>query len=170
MSRLQTAFPDGAAFYWNEDGELCVCWSFDDPATVQDPFAHEPFPGHRELSRIERHMTVSDWVDQNTIAGTDYDVIATGGNDIVTVVLQRPTGGTSNGLTVGRRFILVRHEDVSKVSGTGVVAQGIQWPDGTVSMRWSNPGLPSSFACWDNIEAIERIHGHQGKTEIEWID
>lgn len=79
-------------------------------------------------------------------------------------------GGTSNGAVAARRFRLVRHEDVSGVSGVGVVAHGAQWPDGTVSMRWMVPGLPSSFATWDDIEAVENVHGHHGKTEVEWID
>jgi hypothetical protein len=72
--------------------------------------------------------------------------------------------------TTGRRFRLVRHQDVSGVSGTGVVAHGVEWPDGTVSMRWAVPGLPPSFANWESLEAILAVHGHQGKTEVEWID
>lgn len=69
-----------------------------------------------------------------------------------------------------RRFRLVRHEDVSKVSGVGVVAHGVEWPDGTVSMRWIIPGLPSGFANWESVEAVLAVHGHRGKTDVEWID
>jgi hypothetical protein len=70
----------------------------------------------------------------------------------------------------GRRFRLIRHEDVSQVSGVGVVAHGVQFPDGPCALRWSTPGMPPSTAVWESIEAIEAVHGHQGKTEVDWID
>lgn len=73
-------------------------------------------------------------------------------------------------MITGRRFRLWRHEDVSGVSGVGVVAHGVQWPDGTVAVRWATPELPPSTAVWEGIEAVERVHGHGGKTEVEWID
>lgn len=73
-------------------------------------------------------------------------------------------------MTTGRRFRLFRHEDVSGVSGVGVVAHGVQFPDGTVAMRWATPGLPPSGAFWDSIEAVEAVHGHSGKTVVEWVD
>lgn len=66
------------------------------------------------------------------------------------------------------RFQLARHVDPSGVSGLGVVAHGVQWPDGTVSLRWA--GVDAAFANWDSIEAVERIHGHGGLTVVEWID
>jgi hypothetical protein len=73
-------------------------------------------------------------------------------------------------MTSARRFRLVRYEDVSGVSGIGVVAHGVQWPDGTCALRWAVPGLDPSTAHWESIEAIGRTHGHHGKTEVEWID
>ena len=33
-------------------------------------------------------------------------------------------------------FILERFEDVSGISGLGVIAEGIIWSDGTVAYRW----------------------------------
>lgn len=68
-----------------------------------------------------------------------------------------------------RRFELVRQEDVSGVSGTGVVAHGVQFPDGTVVLRWS-VGEHQSTVNWANIEAVVAIHGHDGRTVVEWID
>lgn len=35
-----------------------------------------------------------------------------------------------------RRFRLIRHHDVSGVSGTGPVAEGVQFTDGAVALRW----------------------------------
>ncbi len=71
---------------------------------------------------------------------------------------------------MSRRFNLLRHEDVSEISGTGVVAHGVEFPDGTVALRWAIPGMPPSTAVWASVTAVEVIHGHGGKTEIEWVD
>jgi len=35
-----------------------------------------------------------------------------------------------------RRFLLVRDCDPSGVSGTGIVAEGVQFSDGTAVMHW----------------------------------
>lgn len=67
-----------------------------------------------------------------------------------------------------RRFNLVRNEDESGVSGTGTVAQGVQFSDGTCAMRWLTE--TASTAVYDSIADLEKIHGHGGKTVVEWID
>lgn len=67
-----------------------------------------------------------------------------------------------------RRFFLFRHADVSGVSGTGVVAEGVEWTDGTASLRWR--GQWPSTVAWDDIGLITGAHGHQGATELRWID
>ena len=67
-----------------------------------------------------------------------------------------------------RRFKLVRNEDVSGVSGTGVVAEGIEWTNGNVSVCWLGTFFTIETAA--NIHTIERIHGHGGRTRIEWVD
>lgn len=69
-----------------------------------------------------------------------------------------------------RVFSLVRYDDVSEVSGTGIVAQGVQYRDGQVSMQWCCPGLPSSVAVWGSIEDVLTIHGHRGRTVVKWGD
>jgi len=66
------------------------------------------------------------------------------------------------------RFRLVRNSDVTGVSGTGIVAMGIRFTDGTVAMRWLTAAR--STVLWDSIEDAERVHGHDGKTKVEWID
>lgn len=71
-------------------------------------------------------------------------------------------------MNYSRRFELVRHRDPSGVSGTGVVALGVEWSDKTVSMRWLGNGR--AFANWNNIHDVIRIHGHNGATEVRWID
>lgn len=67
-----------------------------------------------------------------------------------------------------RRFQLVRQVDVSGVSGTGIVAHGVQWPDGTAVVRWR--GEHASTVVWASIEDAELVHGHGGATTVEWID
>ncbi|MGH3360297.1 MAG: hypothetical protein ACRDO7_15965 [Nocardioidaceae bacterium] len=67
-----------------------------------------------------------------------------------------------------RRFVLVRHQDVSGVSGTGVVAYGVEFPDGSVAVRWS-----SEHPCttvWSGVNDVREIHGHSGRTVLRWVD
>jgi hypothetical protein len=69
-----------------------------------------------------------------------------------------------------RRFELHRHEDVSGVSGIGVVADGVQFPDGIVSLRWRGE-FPTSVVFHDQgIESVAAVHGHNGRTQIHWLD
>ena len=67
-----------------------------------------------------------------------------------------------------RRFLLVRSEDVSGVSGTGRVAEGVVFHDGQYTMSWF--GQLHTIEVGPSIEAVERIHGHEGRTRIEWLD
>ncbi|GAB3831927.1 hypothetical protein [Kribbella italica] len=67
-----------------------------------------------------------------------------------------------------RRFRLMRHEDVSGVSGTGPVAEGVQFTDGAVALRWY--GDYPTTTVWDGIDSVVAIHGHGGATEVEWLD
>lgn len=66
------------------------------------------------------------------------------------------------------RFNLFRNEDVSGVSGVGVVAEGVMFTDGTAALRWL--GRLNSTAIYNSMEELEEIHGHQGATEVHWID
>lgn len=75
---------------------------------------------------------------------------------------QAPTGD------LPCRFRLNRLEDVSGVSGTGIVAEGTLWTDGSVAVRWVTE-TPCT-AIWDNLEALMAVHGHGGCTVVEWID
>jgi hypothetical protein len=61
-------------------------------------------------------------------------------------------------------FKLMRDHDVSGVSGTGIVAEGFVFADGTVALRWR--GDLASSAFYDSLEDVEKIHGHDGSTRI----
>jgi hypothetical protein len=67
-----------------------------------------------------------------------------------------------------RRFYLERLEDVSGVSGTGVVVEGVEFSDGTCAYRWISNYATTVIA--DSIEIIERVHGHDGRTVVRWLD
>jgi hypothetical protein len=61
-------------------------------------------------------------------------------------------------------FTLYRHEDISGVSGTGVVCEGVEFSDGAVAVRWL--GDHPSTTAWKDIRDMEAIHGHSGATEV----
>lgn len=67
-----------------------------------------------------------------------------------------------------RRFYLARTEDVSGVSGTGRVAQGIEFNDGSVAMQWNTSH--KSIGLYWSIDHVIDIHGHEGRATIEWTN
>ncbi len=67
-----------------------------------------------------------------------------------------------------RRFNLQRNEDFSGISGTGRVAEGVQFSDGSCVMRWKSE--LSSTAIYGSADELETIHGHEGRTRIVWLD
>lgn len=66
-----------------------------------------------------------------------------------------------------KTFVLYRIEDCSGVSGTGIVAQGVEFGDGSVAMRWMSEHR--STAVYDDINTLLTIHGHDGKTEVHYL-
>lgn len=67
-----------------------------------------------------------------------------------------------------RRFILNRITDISGISGTGIVAEGVVFNDGAVVINWLTEFR--SIVIWTKIEDVIAVHGHGGNTMIEWID
>jgi hypothetical protein len=68
-----------------------------------------------------------------------------------------------------RVFVLVRDRDPSGVSGTGVVAEGAVWSDGSASLRWRG-SFPSIVFWPDGVPAILAVHGHGGATKVRYED
>jgi len=73
-----------------------------------------------------------------------------------------------------RAGVLYRKEDQSGVSGTGVVADFVRFPDGTVVQEWRNEvnsNLPadgpqdSGVDFRPSMKMAVAIHGHEGRTE-----
>jgi hypothetical protein len=67
-----------------------------------------------------------------------------------------------------RRFLLDRLEDVSGTSGTGFVAEGVVFTDGTVALRWTVE--LQSTALYSSVDDLLAIHGHSGSTRLQWVD
>jgi hypothetical protein len=67
-----------------------------------------------------------------------------------------------------RRFVLRRTRDVSGVSGTGDVADGVEFDDGTCVVYWR--GQHRSLEHWPSAKECEEVHGHAGLTAVVYLD
>ncbi len=74
-------------------------------------------------------------------------------------------------------FALERATDPSGVSGTGVVASGVIWPDHRAAMLWTGrTPPPGTDRCvrqlnlFDDATEIEAVHGHHGATVLRRRD
>ncbi len=67
-----------------------------------------------------------------------------------------------------RTFKLVRTKDVSGVSGTGDVAEGVELHDGQTILSWF--GQHHSIEVHPSIDSIWAIHGHEGLTIVKFDD
>lgn len=81
--------------------------------------------------------------------------------------------GTSAGVEVdgqrfdanaARMFELHRDEDETGVSGTGVIADGVVFPDGSVVLKWKT--ATSSTTIFKSVDDMLKVHGHAGKTRM----
>lgn len=68
----------------------------------------------------------------------------------------------------GKPFVLVRDIDVSGVSGVGVVANGILWPDGQAAIHWTGSTWPTTTPHPGGMESVIAVHGHEGATRVRW--
>ena len=67
-----------------------------------------------------------------------------------------------------RRFQLRRLEDLSGVSGIGIVAEGVEFGNGKVALCWTSKYDIDSIIA--NMHTLLAVHGHGGRTVVEWID
>lgn len=67
-----------------------------------------------------------------------------------------------------RRFYLQRDADVTGTSGTGKVAEGVQFSGGRVALTWHSHF--GTVAVYDNMAVVEHLHGHDGATRVVWVD
>ena len=71
-------------------------------------------------------------------------------------------------MSEARLFVLQRDQDISGISGTGIVADGVQWPNGQVTLCWR--GEHSSVAVWPCMSDAMWCHGHDGATKAVFDD
>lgn len=69
-----------------------------------------------------------------------------------------------------RCFALMRSRDVTGVSGEGRVAWGVVFSTGKVVVNWCVPNLPTSVTVYDDLDEVERIHGHDGLTKVVFVN
>jgi len=69
-----------------------------------------------------------------------------------------------------RRFVLQRDEDVTGISGTGVVAEGLLFSNDIAVLQWLGPWPTSVVWHVEGMKSIEHVHGHSGSTQIVWLD
>lgn len=120
--------------------------------------------GRSSVSNVEagrQHLAVHQLVAAAQALGVAPDDLLTGPLPNLTRPSPRPA-------TIARPFWLQRDRDVTGASGTGVVAHGTLWPDGTASVRWT--GERRSTVFWDSMEDAEAVHGHGGHTRIVFAD
>lgn len=83
-----------------------------------------------------------------------------------------------------KRFELHRDLDISGISGPGVVADGLMFPD-AFTVTWpggSSTELPpgwcqvmwrgrhASTVLWPSIDGLLAVNGHGGATRLVWLD
>lgn len=67
-----------------------------------------------------------------------------------------------------RRFLLWRRQDPTGVSGTGIVAEGVVFGDGSTVVRWR--GETRTTTVHEGLTSVERVHCHAGATRLLWCD
>ena len=65
-----------------------------------------------------------------------------------------------------RPFYLYRLVDQSGVSGTGIVAVGVVLPSGKAVLEWCSRW--KTITVFESVEQVLHIHGHGGRTELQW--
>lgn len=78
-------------------------------------------------------------------------------------------------MNLPKLFYMIRHKDVTGISGTGRVLDGVIFSTGQVVICWrkpdkkENPHAHSSIAIYDSLDAFRDIHVHNG-SEIVFIE
>lgn len=69
--------------------------------------------------------------------------------------------------SVQRLFVLQRNDDETGISGTGVVAEGVEFTGGKVALHWLT--VYGAVNVYDNMQVVEELHGHGGKTKVVYV-
>jgi hypothetical protein len=69
---------------------------------------------------------------------------------------------------MARLFQLHRDVDHSGVSGTGIVAEGVEFANDVCVVQWL--GEHASTVVWPSIEHLVAVNGHGGSTRVVWLE
>jgi len=67
-----------------------------------------------------------------------------------------------------RLFVLERSIDHSGISGLGIVAEGVQFTDGQVVMKWLTE--TSSVSLFESLDDVRKVHGHGGDSVVRILE
>lgn len=72
--------------------------------------------------------------------------------------------------TAMRRWLMIREEDISGVSGIGIVAEGVEFSNGWVAVTWDS--RYTSVTVYSSISVAQTVHSHKGQheTKVVFID
>lgn len=172
MARYRKRPVEVEAVQWFQNGDHPM----DGPAEVEGKvvryFRRPDIPGTEVCRYCIRLMRYHGWIDGPgdgiTVCPGDW-IIQDAPGEFRTCRAEDFTGTYEPVVEdEPRRFYLQRDVDVTGASGIGRVADGVLWPDGTVSVHWR--GKRPSTVQWNHIEDAVAIHGHGGATRIEWVD
>jgi hypothetical protein len=126
---------------------------------VADNRARRVATGHVPCDRIQaRHHSEASRHDR-LIGATEAAALG--------ISVEEDAANTMEDMAM-RRCCLFREEDVSGVSGAGVVAEGVVLSTGKVVLSWCSEYR--SVTAYDTGAGLETVHGHEGRTRIAWLD
>lgn len=67
-----------------------------------------------------------------------------------------------------RTFHLVRDEDGTGISGVGVIAEGVEFTDGSCVLHWLTDY--NTFGYYHGMADLLAVYGHSEKTRIAFLD
>lgn len=75
-----------------------------------------------------------------------------------------------------RAFELLRVVDPTGISGTGLVAEGVEFSDGVVALRWlesatarPDSGVRPTTVIHESIDSVVALHGHGMSTFVRFV-
>lgn len=57
-----------------------------------------------------------------------------------------------------RNFTVCRQADETGVSGEGIIAEGVEWGDGSISLRWLTPWPKGCIVFWHSMHDFLSVH------------
>ncbi len=67
-----------------------------------------------------------------------------------------------------RLFQLIRQASAATAPDTGPMAEGVEWSDGTVTLRWRGQ-WPATSAWEGGLAAMLAVHAANGVTALRWL-